>query len=182
VRSHCTSSCLPPTFLILLCHVIGNPPNQETRVQSVWRVTCRALASFRLTLTLGLSWRMQKRAAGDDGAAEEGDGRTVIVMVPHRASWVDGVGSPANRGGGGSSSGGGGGVESGGGGGGGGGGGDVGGGGDGAGERWVVTRSADWAKDLMLDNLCVRTERAALEVQLEELEAGVYTRPLIGST
>ena len=41
----------------------------------------------------------------------------------------------------------------------------------GGGDQWSVTRSNDWAKDLMLENLCIQSERAALEADLEQLEA-----------
>ena len=43
-------------------------------------------------------------------------------------------------------------------------------------ERWMVTRHNDWAKDLMLENMCVQTERAALERGLEQLEVQLARR------
>ena len=44
------------------------------------------------------------------------------------------------------------------------------------GERWMVTRPNDWAKDLMLEGLSVRRERAALARGLEQLETQLARR------
>lgn len=44
------------------------------------------------------------------------------------------------------------------------------------GERWMVTRPSDWAKDLMLEGLSVRRERAALARGLEQLETQLARR------
>ena len=44
------------------------------------------------------------------------------------------------------------------------------------GERWIVTASKDWAKDLMLEGLSLRRERAALARGLDQLETQLARR------